>query len=92
MTVHTEDGETFTPPAYGIRHIGPSRFAMASPGGGGWGDPLRRDVNAVLRDVHDGVVDRATASDIYGVQLTEDGKGVDLEATDRRRVELAPVA
>ncbi len=91
MTVRVHDGETFTPPAYGIRHIGPARFAMASPGGGGWGDPLRRDVQAVLRDVHDGVVDRETAFDIYGVRLTEDGKDVDLEATERRRGELAPV-
>ena len=29
-------GETYTPPAYGIRHSSPCRFSMVSQGGGGW--------------------------------------------------------
>ncbi len=85
MTVCVQDGETFTPPAYGIRHIGPAHLSMASPGGGGWGDPLKRDVRSVLRDVQDGIVDHEAAFDIYGVRLTEDGNDVDVEATERRR-------
>jgi N-methylhydantoinase B len=40
-----------------------------SPGGGGWGDPLERDPDAVLRDVIRGYVDEAQACEDYGVVL-----------------------
>jgi N-methylhydantoinase B len=59
----------------------------ASPGGGGFGDPLTRDVAAVERDVRLGYVSRETAESEYGVVM-EDGR-LDVAATERRRRELA---
>ena len=56
-------------------------------GGGGWGDPLRRDPALVARDVDRGLVTSEGARR-YGVVL-KDGSGVDGEATDRLRGELA---
>ena len=63
-------------------------------GGGGWGDPLRRDPEAVLRDVRDEYVSIENARSDYGVVVSgdpaEDPEGLvlDLEATARCRHEL----
>jgi N-methylhydantoinase B len=42
---------------------------IQTTGGGGWGDPLERDPDAVLRDVIDGKVSRLAAEHDYGVVL-----------------------
>jgi N-methylhydantoinase B len=48
---------------------------IRTTGGGGWGDPLERDPDAVLRDVIDGKVSRHAAEHDYGVVLgTLDGE------------------
>ncbi len=86
MMVVPVDGEPITPPAYGIRHIAPSRLEMMAPGGGGWGDPLDRDPELVWRDVKDGMVSPSSAFDDYGAVLCDDG--VDLEETIRHRAAL----
>jgi N-methylhydantoinase B/oxoprolinase/acetone carboxylase alpha subunit len=44
-----------------------------SPGGGGFGDPFRRDVQKVLRDGRLGFVSREAALRDYRVALTERG-------------------
>jgi N-methylhydantoinase B len=79
------DGPAFTPPAYGIRHTGPCRFSMASQGGGGWGDPLERNVALVLADVQDGIISQDAALHIYGVVLAEDGRTIDHPRTKQHR-------
>ncbi len=66
-------------------HAGDTIHA-ASPGGGGFGDPLDRDLAEVERDLRLGYVSRATAERDYGAVM--DGNGVDKEATARRRKEL----
>ena len=43
----------------------------ASPGGGGYGDPLTRDLAAVERDLNRGYVSRESAERDYGVVVTE---------------------
>src|SRR5690606_34537535 len=54
---------------------------IRTTGGGGWGDPLDRDVDAVLRDVVWGKVSIGAADRDYGVILTgTDGEVVDGEA------------
>ncbi|MGE3621099.1 MAG: hydantoinase B/oxoprolinase family protein [Acidimicrobiia bacterium] len=64
-----------------------------APGGGGFGDPLDREPEAVLRDVLEGLVSAEAAGDTYGVALVVDGGtcSVDVEATaagrHRRRSE-----
>ncbi|WP_430335948.1 hydantoinase B/oxoprolinase family protein [Rhodococcus sp. ACT016] len=52
-------------------------------GGGGYGDPLRRDSAAVASDVRNGKVTASSAETVYGVVLV-DGE-VDEAATQRRR-------
>lgn len=56
-------------------------------GGGGWGDPLRRDPEAVLVDVEDGVHSAEFAERAYGV-VVQDGV-VNLQATHALRERLA---
>jgi N-methylhydantoinase B len=47
------------------------RFTRPSAGGGGFGDPLERDPDAVLEDVADGYVTVARACSDYGVVVVE---------------------
>jgi N-methylhydantoinase B len=48
-------------------------FYQRFPGGGGYGDPLERDPEAVAEDVILGIVSDASAQEHYGVELTVDG-------------------
>lgn len=79
--VRPVDGEEFVPPKYGVRRLGPARVIAWTPGGGGWGDPMRRPPEQVLRDVRDGVVSVEAAARDYGVAIAEDGRSVDPERT-----------
>ncbi len=60
------------------------KVRLETPGGGGYGDPLARDPEAVARDVRLGYVSRESAASEYGVVLKPDG-GVDAAATAARR-------
>jgi N-methylhydantoinase B len=53
-------------------------------GGGGWGDPLERDIGRVRDDVARGYVSRESAQEDYGVALDRD-LGIDPDATARLR-------
>ncbi len=57
-------------------------------GGGGFGDPLDRDGEAVLKDFGRGWVSRESAARIYGVVLDANGKRVDGEATMQKRQQI----
>jgi N-methylhydantoinase B len=62
---------------------------IVTTGGGGWGDPLERDPEAVRWDVIRGIVSREAAHDSYGVVLGEELDAlVDPGATRARREEL----
>ena len=69
----------------------------ASPGGGGYGNPLTRDVSAVERDLNRGYISRQQAELDYGAvvaeatQLTEDHTvyKLDAAATAARRMTLS---
>jgi N-methylhydantoinase B len=56
-------------------------------GGGGYGDPLERDVALIQADLDAGEVSHEIAVGVYGVVLG-DGKMVDGEATARHRARL----
>jgi N-methylhydantoinase B len=60
---------------------------ILTPAGGGYGDPLERTPDLVLRDLTDGFIDAEHAAKTYGVVL-RDG-AVDLDATKAKRFELA---
>jgi N-methylhydantoinase B len=49
-------------------------FHLGSPGGGGFGDPLMRDVALVEADLNAGLVDQKTAETIYGVVVAHQRK------------------
>ncbi len=63
-------------------------FVLARGCGGGYGDALEREPEAVLDDVVQGVVSAATARAIYGVVLDGRGDRVDEAATERQREAL----
>ncbi|MBI5616245.1 MAG: hydantoinase B/oxoprolinase family protein [Gammaproteobacteria bacterium] len=60
-------------------------------GGGGYGDPLERDVERVRHDVAENRVSRAQAEAVYGVVFRGEGRtlAVDQAATASRRAERA---
>ncbi|MEX2505139.1 MAG: hydantoinase B/oxoprolinase family protein, partial [Egicoccus sp.] len=63
---------------------------IRTTGGGGWGDPLERDVDLVVRDVQWGKVSRDGARDDYGVVVTgsDDERQVDHDASVALRARL----
>ena len=60
-------------------------FRHEWPGGGGWGDPLERDPQAVLEDVRNEFVSAPAARDDYGVVVDTVAWEVDGAATERLR-------
>jgi N-methylhydantoinase B len=62
-------------------------LTVMTGGGGGFGEPLERDPEAVAADVRDGLVSQESAERDSGVILTGEGLAVavDVEATARRR-------
>jgi len=70
-------------------------LATASPGGGGFGDPLERDLESVERDLNLGYISRRTAEEIYGAVVAERRRKsgaprytVDAGASVARRAEM----
>jgi len=56
-------------------------------GGGGYGDPLRRDPETVAIDLRAGKIRTGTAELVYGVVVGHDGE-VDLSATEALRITI----
>jgi N-methylhydantoinase B len=65
-----------------------TEITYRTSGGGGWGEPLDRDPESVLRDVHEGYVTAEAARESYGVVLDAAGTGVDEAATHALRAHL----
>jgi len=67
------------------------RVEIGMGGGGGWGHPMLRDPDLVLRDLIEGYISQEAAQDIYGVVArSHDGMlSLDREATQERRRSLA---
>jgi N-methylhydantoinase B len=63
---------------------------IRTTGGGGWGDPIAREVGAVVRDVRWGKVSMRGAREDYGVVVTYDGADVSADdaATASLRAEI----
>ena len=72
FTVQAPDGTTKRLPSKVTTRIEADNVMVTeTPGGGGWGDPKRRDREAVQRDVDEGLVSAERAREVYG--LTTDG-------------------
>jgi N-methylhydantoinase B len=62
------------------------RVRLATSGGGGYGDPLLRDIERVRADVELGFVSQSAAQENYGVVFdATDGGGVDVKKTAHER-------
>jgi len=75
-------------PQFGKRGLINPKFTVSSAGGGGWGDPRRRDAALVARDVRDGIVSIGAARERYGVAIDAAGV-VDPHLTARLRAMAA---
>jgi N-methylhydantoinase B len=64
------------------------RLHIDTPGGGGYGDPLERNPEAVRQDVWDRRVSVRLAQEQYGVVLEEPGLTIDPQATQHLRATL----
>ena len=87
FTWQTDKGEATPPMASKISDLhlqAGRRVRLETPGGGGWGPPAQRPVDAVAHDLALGFVSTAQARDIYGVAVDADGK-VDSARTDALR-------
>jgi len=75
------------PVSWGVYEVGPrDAFYVRWNGGGGYGDPLERDPEAVARDVREGTVSRDVARNLYGVMMS--GDVVDLPGTTASRAAM----
>jgi N-methylhydantoinase B len=73
---------------YAESYLSPGEvLSMHWQGGGGYGDPVRRDPDAVSADVRNGKITRDTADEVYGVVLGEND-AADVAATASRRQTL----
>lgn len=61
------------------------KVLLHSSGGGGWGNPLDRDIKLVVEDVLDGIISPEAAQKTYGVVMAEGG--ADMEKTGQLRQE-----
>ena len=66
------------------------RVWVRTPGGGGYGDPLQRSLDAVFEDVRLNRYSAAQARGLFGVVVDDDEhpSGVDKPATKRLRQEM----
>ena len=62
-------------------------YILRSGGGGGFGTPLERDVDALERDVRGGYVSRKVAEETYGAAFRNDGT-IDRTVTAFRRSDM----
>jgi N-methylhydantoinase B len=81
------DGQSHVPPHLSKEQDIPlkagDRVSVGTPGGGGYGDPLERDLALVLRDVGLGYYSREQAAEMFAVVIGDGG--VDAAATERLR-------
>ena len=59
-----------------------------SSGGGGYGDPLKRDPEAVLESIFEGLLSIECAAEVYGVVINEATMTIDIEETKVLRKKL----
>ena len=60
-----------------------------SSGGGGYGDPLKRDSEAVLESVFEGLLSVECAAEVYGVIITIATMTIDFAKTETLRTRIA---
>jgi N-methylhydantoinase B len=61
------------------------RVLIRCAGSGGYGDPLEREPDRVLKDVIDGYITAKAARELYGVALSHDNRKIDAASTVAQR-------
>ena len=84
----TEKGEFEILKTSGVELAEGDRVIVTAGGGGGYGAPLERDIEAVRWDVINGYVSAEHARLDYGVVIASDGFKIDEEATEQLRDSL----
>jgi len=79
------NGETLTAGTKPLNLIPGNYMEYWIPGGGGYGDPLERDLSLVEQDLRNGLVSIEAAEDVYGAVLDQSGWNVDRNASEKRR-------
>ncbi len=67
-------------------------ISIQTGGGGGWGNPLERDPQLVVRDIRAGLMTEEAAAAVYGVVMVNGKSEVDETATVARRSSLASLS
>ena len=75
----------------GIQLINGQAVRLESPGGGGYGDPLLRSIDAVTEDIRLGYITPENAQSEYGVAFWPDGE-IDVLTTQGKRNRTPKVA
>jgi N-methylhydantoinase B len=65
------------------------RVLIRCAGSGGYGDPLEREPDRVLKDVIDGYITAKAARELYGVALSNDNRRIDATSTAALRERLS---
>ena len=68
-------------------HLGDA-LRLETPGGGGYGDPLERNVELVVEDVRREYYDRPAAARQYGVVMHPTTPEADLQKTAELRAQM----
>lgn len=81
----TPDERELKPLSDNNRLVKGDLLRIMTPGGGGWGDPLEREMTRVRDDVLDGFISAASALEDYGVVLNPQTFELDEAETQQRR-------
>lgn len=86
VEVRTIDGEIERRGRFSNRELGRGDVVRFITGiGGGYGDPMKRDPQAVLNDVIDGYITQEIAEKVYGVVVVGNPLEIDVRATEHLR-------
>lgn len=90
LNAGSSDERPLTSKVAGLRLKKGDLLTFELAGGGGWGDPRKRDPARVRQDVVRGYVSRQAAEEDYGVALDPEDLSIDHAATARLRGEKVP--
>ena len=86
LAIHKQDGEAIAVDAESFYDLNTGDvFSIHQSGGGGYGDPLDRDITSVREDVINGLVTAAQARANYGVVVDPESFDVDEQASANLR-------
>lgn len=81
----TADAKEVTETSFAVKMPPGGIIQFYRAGGGGWGNPLERNVDAVLEDVKNGYVSIQSALNDYGVVINEKDFSINMEETEQIR-------